>query len=243
MISKKHNRFMGSTLTAALVATAIAPTAALAAEEVQKPFTDVELGTPYTEPITKLKEVGVMAGYPDGTFGIRTTLTRAHAAIMFTNIRDLDTDVAAAPFADVKQDAYYTDAINAAYAADVIKGHTEDSFAPNDNLTRGQMAVMMVQAYGLEQVTDVELPFTDLKEDHWATPYIKTLYANGLFNGKSTANGAIAAVGENVDRGDFAILLAATDTKFGHKLGIEDPTELVVKSVNFHCSTPRNSYN
>jgi len=227
MISKKHTKLMGSTLTAALVATAIAPTAGLAAEEIQKPFSDVELGTPYTEPISKLKEAGVMAGYPDGTFGLRTTLTRAHAAIMFTNIRDLDTNVAAAPFADVKQDVYYTDAINATYAANVIKGHTEHSFAPNDNLTRGEMAVMMVQAYGLEQVTDVELPFSDLKEDHWATPFIKTLYANGLFNGKSTANGAIAAVGENVDRGDFAILLSATDVKFGHKLG----TELVVKSV------------
>lgn len=231
MNSKKYNKFIGSTLTAALVATAIAPTAGLAAEEDQKPFSDVELGTPYTEPITKLKEAGVMTGYPDGTFGIRTTLTRAHAAIMFTNIRDLNTNVAAAPFADVKQDVYYTDAINAAFAAGVIKGHTEQSFAPNDNLTRAEMAVMMVQAYGLEQVTDVELPFTDLKENHWAIPFIKTLYANGLFNGKSTENGAIAAVDENVDRGDFAILLAATDVKFGHKLGSEEPTELVVKSV------------
>lgn len=231
MTMKKQNKFMATTLTAALVGTAIAPTTGLAAENAEKPFIDVELGTPYTEPITQLKEIGVMSGYPDGTFGIRTQLTRAHAAIMFTSIRDLDTNVDAAPFNDVKQDVYYTDAINAAYAAGVIQGHTEKEFAPNDNLTRGQMAVMMVQAYGLEQVTDVELPFTDLKESHWATPYVKTLYANGLFNGKSSANGAVAAVNENVDRGDFAILLAATDVKFGHKLGNEEPTELVVKSV------------
>lgn len=231
MISKKQSRFLASTLTAALVATAIAPTTGIAAEEAEKPFSDVELGTPYTEPITQLKDAGVMSGYPDGTFGIRTPLTRAHAAIMFANIRDLDTNVAAAPFADVKQDAYYTEAINAAYAAGVIGGHSEKRFAPNDHLTRGQMAVMMVQAYDLEQVTDIELPFSDLQENHWATPFVKTLYANGLFNGKSTESGTIAAVDEKVDRGDFAILLAATDSEYGHKLGAEDPTELVVKSV------------
>lgn len=209
--SKNHRKFLATSLTAAMVATAVAPAAGFAAS-----FPDVKDNNFYAPYVNQLADAGIIEGMPNGEFGLREKVTRAQAAKMVSLIRDLDLDAAAASFEDVKQDAWYAEYINALYAEGLVDGVSETEFAPNGTLTRAQFAKLVVDAYGLELQADAKTPFTDVKEDVWYTDYIKTLYANKLINGKTPTTFEPNAT---IDRADFAKLLVDADLEFGFTLG------------------------
>ncbi|TYR76012.1 S-layer homology domain-containing protein [Rossellomorea vietnamensis] len=206
---KSRRKFLATSLTAAMVASAVAPTAGFAAG-----FPDVSEDHIYYNVINDLVAADVVAGMPDGTFDLGGKVTRAQAALMVSKILGLGTDAPATPFSDVKEGVWYTDAINALYAEGYIKGVDENSFAPNQEITRAQFAQLIVEAYGIAS-EDVDLPFSDLKEGAWYEEAIKTLYATGLITGKTPTT---FAPNESIKRGDFAWLLANTDYKFGDTL-------------------------
>ncbi|MEN8701909.1 S-layer homology domain-containing protein [Bacillus infantis] len=209
--SKNHRKFLATSLTAAMVASAVAPAVSAAS------FPDVKDDNFYATYVNQLADAGIIEGMPNGTFGLREKVTRAQAAKMVSLIRGLDTaNAPAASFEDVKQDAWYADYINALYAEKLVDGVSEKEFAPNGTLTRAQFAKLVVDAYGLELKPDAKTPFTDVKEGVWYTDYVKTLYANGLINGKTATTFEPNAT---IDRADFAKLLVDADVKFGFTLG------------------------
>ncbi|MGD6894603.1 S-layer homology domain-containing protein [Bacillus infantis] len=209
--SKNHRKFLATSLTAAMVASAVAPVASAAS------FPDVKDDNFYATYVNQLADAGVIEGMPNGTFGLREKVTRAQAAKMVSLIRGLDTENApAASFTDVKQDAWYADYINALYAAKLVDGVSTTEFAPNGTLTRAQFAKMVVDAYGLELKPEVKTPFTDVKEGVWYTDYIKTLFDHKLVNGKTATT---FEPNSTIDRADFAKLLVDTDLAYGDTLG------------------------
>ena len=70
------------------------------------------------------------------------------------------------PFTDVAEDQWYHDYIVAAYYADLISGMTETTFAPEENVTRAQFAMILYRAVGAPGTEGMENPFTDLR-DEW----------------------------------------------------------------------------
>ncbi|PWW31260.1 S-layer family protein [Cytobacillus oceanisediminis] len=222
--SKNHRKFLATSLTAAMVATAVAPAASFAAS-----FPDVQDNNFYAPYVNQLADAGIIEGMPNGEFGLREKVTRAQAAKMVSLIRDLDLNAAAASFEDVKQDAWYAKYINALYAEKLVDGVTETEFAPNGTLTRAQFAKLVVDAYGLELQADAKTPFTDVKEGVWYTDYIKTLYANDLINGKTPTTFEPNAT---IDRADFAKLLVDADLEFGFTLGNPAVTGVSAVSPN-----------
>lgn len=230
--SKSHRKFLATSLTAAMVASAVAPTAGLAASS----FPDVKEDSFYYDYVTALSEAGIIDGRPDGSFDLGGKLNRAEAAKMISKILELDTASApAASFEDVKQGVWYSEYINALYAEGKIDGMTETEFAPNAELSRAQLAKLVVEAYGLELDGTVELPFTDVKEDVWYTVYIKTLYKHDLIDGTTATT---FAPNDSIKRADFAKLLTEADWAVGSKLekpGTEEPvvdTEAPVLTVD-----------
>ncbi|MDQ0177152.1 S-layer homology domain-containing protein [Bacillus chungangensis] len=217
---KSYRKFLATSMTAAMVATAVAPITGLAASS----FPDVAEGTPYTEPINALAKMKVFEGFNDGTFKIRNKVTRAQAARVLSLIRGFDLTASAAPFPDVKQGVWYSEGINAAYKAGVITGKPSGQFEPNTELTRAEFALMTMQAYGVEPKNDVTLPFTDVK-DAWYTEAIKTLYADGVIKGLTTTT---FGPNDTIDRGDLAILLYTAEQIYGD--GIVGDTQ--IKAVN-----------
>jgi uncharacterized repeat protein (TIGR02059 family) len=222
---KNRRKFLATSLSAAVVASAVAPTAGFAAENE---FPDVPQDHNYYEVITALSEAGVVAGMTDGTFNLGGELTRAEASQMVSKILKLDTDASNTPFADVKEDVWYTDAINALYAEGHIKGLDEDTFAPNKVMTRAELAQLIVEAYDIP-AKDADLPFEDVKEDVWYTDAITTLYAHGLISGQ---NATEFGPNDVIKRGDFAWLLANTDYAFGDTLEKPEAPETTVETVS-----------
>ena len=74
-------------------------------------------------------------------------------------------------------------AIEALIARGIINGMGNDSYAPDETMTRAQFATIVVKALGLTpKASNV---FADVTADKWYAPYIGTAYAYGIVNGRS----------------------------------------------------------
>ncbi|MGG3160584.1 S-layer homology domain-containing protein, partial [Geobacillus stearothermophilus] len=188
---KSYRKFAATTATAAMVASAVAPVASLAAG-----FTDV--APQYKEAVDFLVSTGATNGKTETQFGVYEEITRLDAAVILAKLLKLDVDKAKdAGFTDVPKDrAKY---VNALVEAGVLSGKGDGKFGAYDKLTRVEMAKIVANAYKLEKQNDSALPFTDVNAT-WA-PFVKALYDNGVTSGKTpTSFGAY----ENITRGDFA---------------------------------------
>ncbi|MBE2929289.1 S-layer homology domain-containing protein [Anoxybacillus flavithermus] len=192
---KSYRKFLAGTVSAAVVASAIAPVASAS-------FTDVA-GSVHADDIATLVAKGYIKGYADGTFKPNKPLTRGEAAIIFSRILK-DAGVKApeqgAGFPDVPASkAELAEAVAIVKAAGVMGGDEKGNFNPNANITREQMAKVVVEAFKLTKPANHTTKITDLdKAGSWAREYIQTLEANGV-----TKNTEFAPK-QNVTRGQFA---------------------------------------
>ena len=75
-------------------------------------------------------------------------------------------------------------AIEALIARGIINGMGNDSYAPDETMTRAQFAPIVVKALGL--TPKASSVFADVTADKWYAPYIGTAYAYSIVNGRST---------------------------------------------------------
>lgn len=189
--------FMAASVAALAAVTVAAP---IQASSVHS-FTDVS--DRHDEAVSFLYEIGVINGFSDTRFGTNQSLTRGDAAVILANMLGLDVDTRySAGFTDVNERV--AGAVNALAEMDIVAGVTKTQFKPNDPLSRGAMAKMLVLAYGLEGYEE-ETPFTDAGGVF--LPYIEALYGTGITNGTSDTSYGTHA---NITRGDFSNLLYNT---------------------------------
>lgn len=150
--------------------------------ELSVSFKDISSSHWAFKSVAFLTNRGIIRGYEDETFRPDAQITRAMAAAMIT--RELGLTAAAdqtLPFTDVKESHYAFNAIKAVAEAGIIKGKTAETFAPDEPLTRAEMAVVLNRAYKLKGET--EIVFKDVDADHWAREAISTLAANKITGG------------------------------------------------------------
>ncbi|RDY71718.1 S-layer homology domain-containing protein, partial [Halobacillus trueperi] len=145
--SKSQRKLFATSLTAAMVASAVAPVAVSASTDSN--FPDLPDGYQFNEAINALVAKDVINGYPDGDFHPTASINRGQAAVMLTKALKLDTDVEAADFPDVDQEAWYAEYVNALVASGDINGYPDGTFGPLDNINRAQIAVLLVNAYDI----------------------------------------------------------------------------------------------
>lgn len=100
------------------------------------------------------------------------------------------------------------EAIAALVEAGVLKGYENNTFNPDGNLTRAQMAKILVKGFKLEEEKYSNLPFDDVKNNEWHANYIQTLFANKITTGKTASKYDPNA---NITRGQAASFIYRTE--------------------------------
>lgn len=129
----------------------------------------------------------LMNGYSDGTFKPDASITRAEFSAVMARFLKLDDKASAAEkFGDVKGH-WAIGYIGALADKGIVGGVTENSFAPDDNITREQMAAILSRAFDLKE-TSPEV-FADNGEiSDWARDYVYACRKAGYMNGDAVNN-------------------------------------------------------
>lgn len=153
----KYRKFVVGAASAALVASAVAPVASAAS------FTDVSEGNSHKASIDALVAKGVISGYPDGTFKPTQTLKRSDVVKMMGKWLKSEGYTAAADYKTNPRFADLTSSSNeellemAALVKDngLFVGTPDGKLDPNGNITRENMAIVIVRAF--DRVHDIDL--------------------------------------------------------------------------------------
>lgn len=108
-------------------------------------FSDVDLHDEYRPYIATLKELGIVKGYDDGTFGIDNSVTRAQMAKMVALAIGIEAK-GKHPFKDTYNDAETDRYITALYEHDITIGTSPTTFSPSNKITRAQLATFLYRA-------------------------------------------------------------------------------------------------
>jgi large repetitive protein len=89
-----------------------------------------------------------LEGLGEGQFKPNQAITRAEFTSMLVKALGLKADLEETTrFKDVSEDSWYYDEVLTAAALGIVKGKPDGTFAPNDSITREQMAIMIWRAY------------------------------------------------------------------------------------------------
>lgn len=161
------------------------------------------------EAIETLADRMIVQGATADSFEPNRTITRAEFASLITRVLGLSPAQAGNGFNDVSMDAWYASSIAAAVEAGLINGYVNDSFKPNQTISREEMGVIIYRAMaytGYEAATDGSNgAFTDAAEiQAWASDAVEQLVQNGILTGN--ADGAFNPAGK-ATRAESAAML------------------------------------
>ncbi|MEM6251936.1 MAG: DUF3747 domain-containing protein [Cyanobacteria bacterium P01_D01_bin.156] len=148
----------------------------------------------YADQISRAVAIGFIAGFQDGTFRPRNSLTREQLVSMVIEALDaqdnisiaLPSQVTSNPFSDVVSTRWSAAKIQFASQSGIVSGYLDGTFRPADEVTRAEMiAVLRRAAEYRKQVlgqgtalsaTQQAFSFSDT-EGHWAADVISNLSA------------------------------------------------------------------
>ena len=140
-----------------------------------------------------LAGAGVISGYSDGCFRPGNAVTRAQFSKIIVLALDEHTaaldNLGDPTFNDVDYSgaAYPFDYVEEAVGLNIIKGYSDGSFAPDSNVTRLQLAIMLVRAGGDALATPpagYSCRFTDVPA--YGREAVRVASYNGLLTGRTT---------------------------------------------------------
>ena len=108
------------------------------------PYTDVT-GHWAEEAITFVYEKGLMTGTREDAFSPETELSRAMLVTILYRMEGEPAVAADNTFSDVKAGTWYTNAVIWAAEKGIVNGVGQDRFAPDQDITREQMAAMLLR--------------------------------------------------------------------------------------------------
>ncbi|MDX8365294.1 S-layer homology domain-containing protein [Cytobacillus sp. IB215665] len=237
---KKQHLFWKTVVISMLVSLVvlIQPTIGHSADDNSRAsFSDITQGYWASEEITFLTSKGIIKGYNNGEFGPKDNVTRAQAAIMVARALELNTDNITDPkLSDVNDE-------HSAYkeiAAVIDQGIFDrvGSYYPNEPLTRGEMAKILVRSYELKG--NYGEYFTDVSLENEYYPYINKLFANGVTTGFSNKT---FKPDQSVTRDQFAVFFARVlDSKFKPSIINNNSLELAKSGILNGCKYSLNDF-
>ncbi|MBI2634402.1 S-layer homology domain-containing protein [Candidatus Peregrinibacteria bacterium] len=95
------------------------------------------------------KKAGLINGYSDGTFKPDAKISRAEAMKILLEATSYEKNAAASGFKDVKAGDWFAVYVNYAVRAKILSGFSDNTFRPLNNMTRGEVAKVIVKVLGM----------------------------------------------------------------------------------------------
>ena len=158
-------------------------------------FEDVKDDAWYAPAVDYVEALGLMNGVGNNKFDPNGKMTRGMVVtVLYRMVGEPDVSDVKTPFTDVPEDAYYAPAVAWAYDTGVVNGMNGTTYAPNDPVTREQMAAILMRFNGFDtKVSEETIP--DLRKDlaekftdaasisNWATLAVEMCAEIGYMNG------------------------------------------------------------
>ena len=164
--------------------------------DVTQMFTDVTKNWAYPG-IQYCVTHGIMGGMGDGTFAPTGTTTRAQIVQILYNLEGTPAVSGTTPFTDLTAN-WYKPAILWAYQNNVVAGTSPTTFAPDQPVTREQIAVILTQyMFHVLKMNRTWTPadlstFPDgAQVSSWAKEAMQDAVALGLINGTKASDGVV----------------------------------------------------
>lgn len=118
-------------------------------------YTDVAAGAWYNNAVSTLSAMGIITGYPDGTFRPNAYITRAEFAAIAARF-DADGDKTLAAFSDIANH-WAKDEISVAYNNGWVDGYPGGTFGPQRNITRAETVTLVNRVLNRKPETEDDL--------------------------------------------------------------------------------------
>ena len=134
---------------------------------------------------------GLLSGTSDTTFSPNTGMTRGMFVTALGRLAGINSDsYKTGKFTDVKADAYYAPYVNWAAQNGIVEGVTATTFAPDTNINREQMAVIMANyakklGYDLPKTLQAVTFADNAQISSWAKNAVRTMQQAGILAGKN----------------------------------------------------------
>ena len=112
-------------------------------EAVKANFADVAADAWYADAVQYVYENGMMSGTSETTFSPDLTTTRGMIVTILYRLENEPTVTGTTAFTDVAADQYYANAVAWAAQNGIVSGIDATTFAPNNAITREQMAAIL----------------------------------------------------------------------------------------------------
>jgi len=140
------------------------------------PFTDVNIGDWFYDAVRYVFQNDIMRGISDTGFAPYHSLSRAMVATILHRMAGEPSVTFRPIFSDVAGGRWYSTAVTWAYDADIVQGLGHGRFAPDGQISREQLAVMMYRyaeslGYNFPAVIDPRIPEASAWAEHamsWA---------------------------------------------------------------------------
>lgn len=178
-------------LTVCLLGGSLTVSASASFTDISDPNTALAAGV--------LHGMGIVGGVGDGLYSPDTVLTRAQFCVLMLHTLGMKDLVGAHAyktlFTDVKPGNWYTGYVNLAYSQNLLTGYGNGKFGPDDPVTYGQAATLLLRILGYTSADVGKV---------WPTDYVNYAHTLELDKGLSLDTD------RGVTRGEAAILLYNT---------------------------------
>ncbi|AUS96550.1 hypothetical protein CDQ84_07235 [Clostridium thermosuccinogenes] len=206
-------RIIGCILTIAMLA-ALLPAFTAKASDNTEPFFDVPAKSYAYDAIHKLRELNITNGIGNNQFGYGKTITRADFVTFLVRLMGWELVYPEeGSFNDNKdKKKHYYPYIETALKAGIIK--KAEYFRPNDNISREEIAIMIIRTIGLETLAQQPSlsyqPFSDVNKYNG---YINIAKDLGIVTG---IPGNLFAPKNNAKREEAAVMMMRMYEKLNH---------------------------
>lgn len=128
-------------------------------------------------------------------------------------------------FPDLDQAPWAQTAVDSLLGSGIVSGTGPDQFAPLQNVTRTQFAVMLARATGLSPAADGRTPFQDVDPTAWYAPWVSAAFNTNLMNGTGAST---FSPDTPVTREEMAVMLARLP---GSSSGTADASQFTDSAV------------